>query len=165
MKTHKSYNHHGGRAKHHLKIANFIKSWMIISIPTKIIHLLLNLGHDEVLTSASIAFLNSSSSLSKIFLYLAHSSDIFVKSSMPTINKWFIKNDVMLIKNWRWIPHDSHKTVLAPAWLILSLSLSNSSMARTKVTPRKEGRNVAEKYKHGPKYKHSQHWWTPQHQY
>ena len=43
------------------------------------------------------------------------------------------KNDVMLIKNSRWIPCDSHETVLASD----SLSLLNSSMVRIKVTSRK----------------------------
>ena len=46
-----------------------MEEWVIISIPTKILYLLLNLGNDEVLTSASIALQNSLSSLSKIHLY------------------------------------------------------------------------------------------------
>ena len=53
------------------------------------LHLLLNLGQNKVLTSASIAFFNSSSSHSRIFLYLAHSSDIFlIKGSVHSqVNK------------------------------------------------------------------------------
>ena len=46
--------------------------------PAKILHLQLNLGNNEVLTSASIALLNSSSSLSKIHLYFSNSSTMFV---------------------------------------------------------------------------------------
>ena len=47
------------------------------------------------------------------------------------------ENDVMIIKNSRWMPHDSCETVLVPDRLTLSFSHLNSSMARTKVTPRK----------------------------
>ena len=42
------------------------------------LHLLLNLGQYKVLTSTSIAFLNSLSSHSRIFLYLVHSSEMIL---------------------------------------------------------------------------------------
>ena len=60
-----------------LKLQNSLKVGE--SIPAKILHWLPNLGNNKVLTSASIAFLNSLSFLSRIFLHLAYSSDIFLQ--------------------------------------------------------------------------------------
>ena len=59
-----------------LKIERSITHWVVISTPAKT-YLLLNLRENTVLSSSCITFLNSLSSLSKIFTYLLPSSDIF----------------------------------------------------------------------------------------
>ena len=70
----------------------------------------------------------------------------------------------MIIKNSRWMPCDSHETVLVPDRLTLSFSHFNSSMARTKVTPKKSRRSMTGRSTPGPKFMqswHLKHWWTP----
>ena len=132
FKNPKFYNHHGERDKHYLKTAKFMEEWAIISIPTKILHLLLKLGNDKVPTSASIDLLNSSSSLSKICLYFSNSSAIFVylswrkcavEKTLHDMKGKPFDNDVMIIKNSRWMPHNSHETIWVSHWLTHSLSL------------------------------------------
>ena len=89
--------------------------------------------------------LNNLFSLFKIHLYFSNSSTIFIYLSWRrySIEKHCsaksksFDNDVMIIKNSRWVPHDSHETVQAPSRLTLSFSQLNSSMAGTKVTPKK----------------------------
>ena len=70
-----------------------------------------------------MAFLNSSSSLSKILLYLAYSSDILlflfvIKKSVQ--QKQVINKRVTLIKNSKWMPCDSCEAVLASDWLVFA---------------------------------------------
>ena len=137
MKTCKFYKNHGRRARHCLKIGKSIWLWVIISTPAKILYLLLNLEDSTVLTSSSIAILNSTSSLSKILLYVLHSSDIFiffceiklVQQSKPLKLSKKMTYQLKFTMNVTWLSWGC-----AGFWL--ADFLSNSSMARNKKTPR-----------------------------
>ena len=82
-----------------------------------------------ILTSSYIALLNSWSSLSKIFAYLCHSSDIrkSISEQLEIMSVW-----KCTVTSSKQIPHDFCEATPASDWLVF-----HSSMVQTKIMPRK----------------------------
>ena len=107
------------------KIAKFTVEWAIKCALLEFYPFLLDLENHEVLTSTFIASLSSLSSLSKIHLYLLHSSAMllfyfFFFSTQNTKMANPLKDGIALIKNSKWMPHNSHdvKIIHPSYWLI-----------------------------------------------
>ena len=162
VKTCKFYNNHGKRDKQCLKIGRSIWLWVIISTPAKILYLLLNLEENKVLTSSSIALLNSSSSLSKILLYLFHSSDIFSWIRQVQIGHWNSQRKHHANLNSWQMSCDSHEVVLTSDWLIFFEILVWPELRKLWGWGKARGPSMLRPGQRCTPNQNLQHWQTPQ---